>query len=50
LIEVLGRIPNEDESPVVEVDDVVYKIEKIKDKRIITVKVSISDNKNDEEM
>ncbi len=38
LIEELGRIPDEKEKPVIETEDVVYKIEKVKDKRIITIK------------
>lgn len=39
LIEKLGRIPNEKEKPVIETKDMVYKIEKIKNKKIIKVKV-----------
>lgn len=39
LIENLGRIPNEKEKPVIETEDLVYKIEKIKNKKIIKVKV-----------
>ena len=38
LIEELGRIPSEKEKPVVETEDVIYKVEKIKDKRIIKIK------------
>ena len=48
LIEVLGRIPSEKEKPVLEIDDVVYKIEKIKNKRILKVKVCITDAKKEE--
>lgn len=50
LIDTLGRIPSEKEKPILEIDDVVYKIEKIKNKRILKVKVCITDaKKNDEE-
>ncbi len=49
LIEVLGRIPSEKEKPVLEIEDVVYKIEKIKNKRILKVKVCIVDAKKEEE-
>lgn len=39
LIELLGRIPQEKEKiPVIETEDVNYKIEKVKDKRIIKIK------------
>ena len=38
LIEELGRIPSETEKPEVETEKVTYKIEKIKDMRIIKVK------------
>lgn len=38
LIEELGRIPDEKEKPVIETDEVIYKIEDVKDKRIIKIK------------
>ena len=38
LIEELGRIPDEKEKPIVETENVLYKIEKVKDKRIIKIK------------
>ena len=38
LIEELGRIPDEKEKPVIETEEVVYKIEAIQDKRIIKIK------------
>ncbi len=38
LVEELGRIPDEKEKLVVETEDVTYKIEKVKDKRIIKIK------------
>ena len=41
LIEILGRIPSEKEKDIViETDDVIYEIEKIKDKRIDKVKAT----------
>lgn len=49
LIEELGRIPGEKEKPVLEIENVVYKIEKIKNKRILKVKVCITDAKKEEE-
>ena len=49
LLDELGRIPSEKEKPVLELDDVVYKVEKIKNKRITKVKVCITDAKEDEE-
>ena len=38
LIEELGRIPDDDEKPVIETEKVTYKIEEYEDKRIIWVK------------
>ena len=38
LIEELGRIPLDDEKPVIETENVTYKIEEYEDKRIIKVK------------
>lgn len=38
LIEELGRIPSENEKPIIETEDVIYKVEAIKDKRITKVK------------
>jgi len=38
LIEVLGRIPGDNENPVIETEKVTYKIEEYEDKRIIKVK------------
>ncbi len=38
LIEELGRIPGENEKLVVETEDVTYKIENVKDKRILKIK------------
>lgn len=38
LMEELGRIPDEKEKPVIETEEVIYKIESVKDKRIIKIK------------
>lgn len=38
LIEVLGRIPAENEKPVIETEKITYKVEKCRDKRILKVK------------
>lgn len=38
LIEKLGRIPSDDENPIIETEKVTYKIEEYEDKRIIWVK------------
>ena len=38
LIEELGKIPDENEKPVIETEKVIYKIEKVKDKRITKIK------------
>ena len=38
LIELLGRIPLDDEKPIIETEKVTYKIEEYEDKRIIKVK------------
>ena len=38
LFELLGRIPAEEEKPIIETEDITYKIEEYEDKRIIWVK------------
>ena len=38
LLDKLGRIPNEDEKPIIDTEKVTYKIEKYEDKRILKVK------------
>ena len=38
LIEKLGRIPGEKEKPEIETEDVIYKVEKVKDRRIMKIK------------
>lgn len=55
LIELLGRIPSDDEKPVIETKRVTYKIEDYEEKRILWVKAcrnnveEDNDNENDEE-
>ncbi len=48
LIEELGRIPDENEKPIVETQDVTYKVEKVKDKRIVKIKACKNDAVKDE--
>jgi len=38
LLELLGRVPEDDENPIIETEKVNYKIEKYEDKRILLVK------------
>lgn len=38
LIELLGRIPQDDEKPVIETENIIYSIEEYEDKRILWVK------------
>ncbi len=53
LIELLGRIPEDDEKPVIETKEVTYKIEEYEEKRILWVKACknevIQEDKDDEE-
>ncbi|MDO5555375.1 MAG: hemolysin family protein [Clostridia bacterium] len=49
LIELLGRIPSDDENPIIETKKVTYKIEEYEEKRIIWVK-ACRNNINKEEM
>lgn len=55
LIELLGRIPEDDEMPVIETEKVTYKIEDYEDKRILWVKacknnnVELEENQENEE-
>ena len=44
LLDRLGRIPEEDEHPVIEDEKLTYKVEEIEDKRIKTVKVCRNGN------
>lgn len=45
----LGRIPEEEETPVIDTEDVTYKIEKYEDKRILKVKACKNNIKEIEE-
>lgn len=38
LLEILGRVPEDNENPTIETENVIYKIEKYEDKRILWVK------------
>ena len=38
LLELLGRVPEDDENPTIETEKIVYKIEKYEEKRILWVK------------
>lgn len=49
LIDKLGRIPDEDEHPVIEDEHLTYKVEEIDDKRIKYVKVCRNMNDEDQE-
>ena len=53
LIELLGRIPQDDEKPVIETEKVTYKIEEFEEKRILWVKAcknkTVEQNENIEE-
>ncbi len=44
LIEELGRIPKEQEKPIIETKSVTYKIEKVKDKRVVRIKACKNEN------
>ena len=46
LVELLDRIPNDDEKPIIETDQVTYKIEKYEDKRILWVKACRNNTQN----
>ncbi len=55
LVEELGKIPDENEKTTIETDKVIYKIEKVKDKRITKIKackvqpVEVGEEENKEE-
>lgn len=48
LVNLLGRIPKEDETKVIEHEELVFKIEKVKEKRIDKVKICIQRSSCDE--
>lgn len=41
LIDIIGKIPNEDEEKIIEYEDIVFKIEEVTEKRISKVKICI---------
>jgi len=47
LQEELGRIPKEEENPIIETDELTFKIEEYEDKRILKVKVCKNENNNE---
>ena len=46
LVELLDRIPNDNEKPVIETEQVTYKIEEYEDKRILWVKACRNNTQN----
>lgn len=48
ILELLGKLPKENENPIITTDKLKMQVEKVKDKRILTVRVEILDNKKDE--
>ena len=48
LQEELGRIPTEEEYPVIETEELTFKIEEYEDKRILKVKVCKNETENNE--
>lgn len=49
LQEKLGRIPDDEEKPVIETENLTYKIEQYEDKRILKVKICKNNNINNKE-
>ena len=49
LQEKLGRIPKDDEKPIIETKKITYKIEESEDKRILKVKACKNNNEEIEE-
>ncbi len=49
LTELLGRIPEDEEKPVIETKEVTYKIEEYEDKRILWVKACKNNNEKEED-
>ena len=41
LLDLIGRVPEDEELPVIETEKVIYKIEEFEDKRIVNVKACI---------
>lgn len=42
LLDLIGRVPEDEENPVIETENVIYKIEKLEDRRILWVKACIN--------
>ena len=40
----MGRIPQDEENPIIETKDITYKIEEYEDKRIVKVKACKNNN------
>lgn len=49
LVDIIGRIPNENEERIIEYEDIVFKIEEVTEKRISKVKICIQQNPNKQE-
>ncbi len=49
LLEKLGRIPEDEETPIIETETVTYKIEEYEDKRILKIKACKNNKKEDVE-
>ena len=53
LIEEIGRIPDKKEKPIIEKENVIYKIEKVEDMRIVKIKackvINFEESKEEEE-
>ena len=47
LLELLGRIPDDEEMPVIETEEITYKIDKYEDKRIVWVKACKNNNEDE---
>jgi len=48
ILELLDRIPAEEENPTIETDEFIFKVEEFEDKRIVKVKVAKIDTTNEE--
>ena len=50
LLDILGRIPEDEEKPVIETEQVTYKIEEFEEKRILKVKACKNNQENEVDM
>ena len=48
IIDEMGRIPTEEEQPIIDTEDVIYKVEKMEDKRITKIKATKTGQINQE--